>query len=183
MTTEVVVTSVLIVLARVADVSLGTLRMAAVIQGRRGAAFLLGFVEILIWVVAVSQVVANLQHPMYAVSYAAGFALGNFLGVTIEQHIAVGEQVLRIFSHRADMLAAALRERGFWVTKFDGEGRDGPVGLLFIALPRRDAPKLAALARELDPECFYVLDDVRLAVSAYTGLSEPSGWRSIRKRK
>jgi len=150
----------LIALARVFDVSLGVLRQASVRAGRRRSAWLIGFVEALVWVFVVAKVVTNLTNPVYAICYALGFATGTFVGVTLEGLLARGEQVVRIFTHNNDM-ASSLRRMGYRVTEFDGHGLKGPVKLLFIHVIRKKSPIVPKLARQLDPECFIVVDDVR----------------------
>lgn len=170
----------LIFSARVCDVSLGTLRVLMVTQGRRGMAACLGFVEVLIWVAAVSRVLNNLNKPAFAIAYAAGFACGNFTGLTLERWVAFGRQVVRVFSRNGDAVAEKLREKGFRVTLFEGVGRDGPVHLLMMETERREVPRLVATARDLDPLCYYVIDDIRVASSATA--PPPRRW-SIRNRK
>ena len=155
----------LIFCARVGDVSLGTLRVVMVTQGRRGRAALLGFCEVLIWVFAASRVIGNLGKPHLAVAYAAGFACGNYVGLTIERWAAMGNQVVRVFSRRGEPLADELRQQGFRVTLFHGLGRDGPVHMLYAETERRRIPAILNEARRLDPQCFYVVDDVRIASS------------------
>src|SRR5262245_54738025 len=118
MTAETTLICLLIILARIADVSLGTLRTISVVNGRAKLASVVGFFEILIWVFAVSRVIENLSDPAFAISYALGFALGNLIGIKIEQRIAFGEQVVRIFSTKGDKVAASLRHAGFIVTEF-----------------------------------------------------------------
>lgn len=170
MTLEVLLLSIAIVGARVLDVTLGTLRTVAVIHGRRAAAFGLGFVEVLIWVVVVGKVIGTVgENPWYAAAYALGFALGNYLGITIEGRFAFGKQVVRVFTRRGSEISASLRERKIPVTEFDGRGKDGPIQMLFIELGRRDAAKMLARIRELDPHCYYVVDDIRLASLASPG--------------
>lgn len=179
---DVLVTCLLIVLARIADVSLGTIRTVTVISGRRWTAWFLGFFEVLIWVLIVSKVIAEVQqNPLYAVAYALGFAAGNFIGITIETQLAFGEQVVRVFTRRGDDLAAPMRAAGYPVTIFPGRGRDGPVDMLFIETRRRKARDAVALARKIDPTCFLIIDDVR-AASSLTA-RQPGGWRSVLKRK
>jgi uncharacterized protein YebE (UPF0316 family) len=170
----------LIFSARVCDVSLGTLRLIMITQGRRPFAAGLGFFEVLIWVTAVSKVVSNLQHPIVAVAYALGFACGNYVGLTIERWAAFGHQVVRVFSRQGEEMSERLRSLGFRVTLFEGRGRDGPVHSLYTETPRRDVPRLLHEARALDPRCYYVVDDIRVASSA----SDPPP-RSffVRKRK
>lgn len=160
--TEVVLTCLVIIIARIADVSLGTLRMVSVINGRRWSSWALGFGEVLVWIVVVSEVIKTInQSPLYPVAYAFGFATGSYLGIAIESRLAFGEQMVRLFTRTAGV-AAALREDGFGVTEFDGRGRDGPIQMLFIQSARRDVPRVLARARALDAACFYLVDDVRL---------------------
>ncbi|MBL8633554.1 MAG: hypothetical protein JNM40_10050 [Myxococcales bacterium] len=171
-------------LARVGDVSLGTLRVVMVTQGRRGRAAMLGFCEVLIWVFAASRVLGNLNKPHLAVAYAAGFAVGNYVGLTIERWAAMGNQVLRVFSRRGDQLADELRQQGFRVTLFHGMGRDGPVHMLYLESERRRVPSIINESRRLDPQCFYVVDDIRVASSA--DAPPRRGWLSayrLRQRK
>lgn len=175
---------VLIFLARIGDVSLGTLRTVVVMQGRRGLSWLLGFFEVLIWVFAVSAVISNLNHPLLAISYALGFATGNYVGLTIEQWWAPGRQVVRVFSRIGREMAERLRADGYGVTLFTGEGRDGPVNSLYIQTARRGADALTDLAREIDPACFYVVEDVREASTARLASQQRGmGWRGWLQRK
>lgn len=160
---EVVGISLLILLARMADVALGTLRFVSIINGRKALAWLIAFFEAAIWVFAASKVLMHLNEPIYAIAFSVGFATGTFLGMIIEGYVAMGEQVVRVFTHKGDAVADGLRHRGYRVTQFQGKGRDGPVDLLFIQVHRRDAAAAAVASRELDPDCFYVVDDVRSA--------------------
>jgi uncharacterized protein YebE (UPF0316 family) len=172
----------LIIVARIADQSLGTLRMVAVINGRRVVAWVLGFFEVLIWVLVVSKVLMNLTHPAYIISYAIGFATGNYVGMTIEHWLAFGEQVVRVFTRKGGTLASSLRDEGFAVTEFSGVGRDGPVFLLFIQTRRQDVGRLADRARELDPLCYYIVDDIRLASTAMMGLTDAGWWDRLKSK-
>jgi uncharacterized protein YebE (UPF0316 family) len=158
----------LIFMARVGDVSLGTLRVVMVTQGRRGRAALLGFFEVLIWVFAVSAVLANLRHAVLAVAYALGFATGNYVGLTVERWAALGHQVVRIFSRSGHEIAERLRHLGFRVTVFEAQGRDGSVAMLYTETERRLVPMVAESARAIDPRCYYVVDDIRVASSVDT---------------
>lgn len=156
----------LIFAARVADVSLGTLRTAFIVRGRRAFAFAVGFCEVLVWVVVVAQVINNLNHPIYVFAFALGFATGTVVGITVEGWFAIGEQVVRVFTAKGESMASAMREKGCMVTMFSGSGRDGSVHLLFIQVPRRQTNTVIAAVRKFDPSCFYTVDDVRLASSA-----------------
>lgn len=165
MTWEIVLACALIFAARLCDVSLDTLRMIAVIRGRRGLAWILGFCQVLIWIYAISFAMKNITNPVYAVTYALGFACGNFLGITLEQWLAHGDQVIRVFTRPefSDAIAQRLRGHGFGVTVFDGRGRDGPISQLYVESTRKRVADAARLCRTMDPGCFYVIDDIRMA--------------------
>ncbi len=176
--------SILIFLARICDVSLGTIRSVCVINGRAKAAWLLGFFEVLVWVVAVSKVIQHVHEaPMYAVAFALGAATGNYLGIMVERHIAFGQQIVRIFTRKGSEMAGLMRSLGYRVTEIDGRGRQGPVELLFIEVKRRQAMDVAEIAREIDPECYFIVDDIRMTSAAYVRNFQPTGWRSIIKKK
>lgn len=182
-----ILTCLLIVLMRVGDVSIGTVRTIQVINGRRTTALVLGFFEILIWIYAVSTVVGGgIERWYYAVSYALGFATGNWVGITVERAVAQGQQVIRIFTHTPG-LAWALRQQGHRVTQFTGEGRDGPVLLLYIKTERRSVRKITDAARTLDNRCFWVVEDVRQSstpsAAQLPGAYRPTGWRSTLFKK
>lgn len=177
------VTCLLIIGARITDVTLGTLRTVYVIQGRRGVSWILGFFEILVWIAAVSKVIQNLSYPAYALSYAFGFAMGNYVGMTLEKWLATGRQVVRVFTREGKRITAQLRSEGFRVTSFSGEGRDGPIDMLFIEIPRRKTSDIALFSREVDPKCFYIIEDVREASIATLMLHQATGWRAILKKK
>lgn len=173
----------LIILARICDVSLGTLRTVCVVHGRKNLAWCLGFCEVLVWVMVVSRVIANLNVPAYAIAYAIGAASGSWVGITVEHHLAFGEQVVRVFSRKGREIAANLRDHGWRVTEFDGRGRDGHVELLFIEVPRKAAMSVASIARTLDPQCYVVVDDIRMTSAEMVRFSTPSGWRAATQKK
>jgi uncharacterized protein YebE (UPF0316 family) len=160
-TTQNLLLALVVFLARLCDVGLGTIRHTMIIRGRKHYAFLIAFFEALIWVYAVSHVISTVQDPLTSVAFALGFASGTFLGMTIEGFLKIGEQVIRIFSRKGETIACKLREAGFRVTVLDGRGRDGIVHLLFVQTKRRNASKITTLARNLDPTCFMILDDIR----------------------
>jgi len=184
MSTSVAVTCLLIIVARIADVSFGTLRTVAIVNGYRGYSLILGFFEVLIWVLAVSKVLEGLStNVLYVLSYAFGFAAGNYVGLTLERWIAIGQQVVRVFTQEGPRVAGRLREDGHMVTELEGRGAAGPVSLLFVATSRKRAGRVGRRARELDPDCFLVVDDIRLASSASIPGHNPTGWRAVAKKK
>lgn len=174
-----------IFLARIVDVSLGTVRTIMVVKSRLLAASLLGFVEVSIWVIAVGNVVQSLDRPWNIVGWAGGFAVGNAVGIAIERRLALGEVVMRVITRgNGESMAEKLRGLGQPVTEFDGRGRSGPVQLLYLVLKRSRAAKVERIARAIDPDCVVVTEDIRHASLELRPMMTPrTGWRAILKRK
>jgi len=163
MSASIALTCVLIVLARIADVTLDTLRTSTIIQGRRGFSTMLGFFEALIYIGVVAKVLLNLDHPVYALAYGIGFAAGTYLGIAIEQHLAFGDQVATLFTRRGEALAKALSAGGYRVAGVQGRVREGDVTILYVQVARRQAQRLIREASEIDDQCFCVVNDIRMA--------------------
>jgi uncharacterized protein YebE (UPF0316 family) len=179
-------TGILIFLARICDVSLGTVRTIVTVQGRGVVAFFLAIFEILIWITVISTVVQKVaSQPVLALFYALGFATGNIVGIAVERKIALGFMILRVFSRTAGKaLTERLRDMGQPVTVFRGEGMRGPVDELYIACRRRDLKRILQVVNEEDPESFYITEMARDVCRTIRPLStECSGWRSVFKRK
>lgn len=152
----------LIFFARVADVSLGTFRTIVVFRGQKLLASFIGFFEILIWLVAAAHVLTNLNQWYLTLAYASGFAVGNYVGITIENHFAIGSELIRCISFNRDILAKKLRLKGFKVASFDGDMGEGhPVELMLIIEKRRNIPQLIRLIKELDPTAVYSVSDIK----------------------
>jgi uncharacterized protein YebE (UPF0316 family) len=165
MNTTVFVTFWLIVLARITDVTLDTIRTVAIVQGRRSFAAVLGFFEAVVYICAVAKVLLNMDHPVYALAYGIGYASGTFLGITIEQRLAFGHQLATLLTRKGVELANALRTAGHRVAEVKGHTRDGDLAILYVQIPRRDAQKLIHDARAVDDGCFCIVNDVRVAES------------------
>lgn len=157
-----VVVPLLIVLARVVDVTLGTIRIIYISRGMKVLAPIFGFFEILVWLMAIGQIMQNLSNPVYYLAYACGFAVGNLVGIFVEERLAVGRVILRIITQRdATELIGYLRSSGYGVTTVDAEGAYGPVKLIFTVI---DRGKIKAVVREVqhhNPRAFYSIEDVR----------------------
>ena len=168
---------------RVADVTLGTLRTVFVVHGRRGVACVLGFFELLIWVLVVARVVRNLDNPAYAVCYALGFSIGTYLGITVEGWFGAGDQVIRVFTRAGAELGKDLRAMGYVVTQFEGAGKQGPISMIFLQAPRRKMRPVIEHVIRADPECFYIVDDIRLSSGRKVRFNPPTGWRALFRKK
>ena len=183
---ETLVLGVIIFVARVADVSLGTLRTVSIVQGRTKMAFLLGFVEINLWLVVISAVISKITtNPLLGFFYALGFSTGNVVGIMIEKRLAFGNLILRIISRNDGReMAEKIREIGYGVTVFEGEGMDGPVLELYIVCRRKDLSDILPFVMDSDPDAFYTTQPVGLVNRLYRPmLSPPTGWRATLKKK
>jgi uncharacterized protein YebE (UPF0316 family) len=163
MSTSVAVTFGLIVLARITDMTLDTIRTASIVQGRRVFAAVLGFFQSVIYVLAIAKVLLNIDHPIYAFAYGLGFALGTYLGITIEQKLAFGIQMASLFTTKGTELAKALLLSGYRVAKVEGHSRSGELTILYVEVSRKHARELIRDAGAIDEACFCVLNDVRAA--------------------
>lgn len=152
--------------ARIADVTLGTLRIIFTSRGKRNIAPLLGFVEVFIWIVVVGQIVKNVHSVTAYVGYAAGFATGTYVGMKIEERLALGTLVLRIIlAQGGDEMAQRLRASGYGVTIVNGEGATGPVKLLYTIIKRKDLPVVSEIIHSVSPKAFFSVEEVRSAES------------------
>ncbi|GJQ58931.1 MAG: DUF2179 domain-containing protein [Candidatus Scalindua sp. AMX11] len=159
-------TGVIIFFARIVDVSVGTIRLLAIVSGRTFLAFLLGFIEISLWLVVIAKVLNEIsQKPLLGVFFAFGFSAGSVVGIMIDKRIALGHVVLKVFT-RCDggEIAENIRKTGFLVTMFHGEGEFGPVTELYMVCKKRDLKRVVLLVKVLDPEAFYLTEPV-LSVS------------------
>jgi uncharacterized protein YebE (UPF0316 family) len=152
----------LVFFARVIDVSLGTLRIIFISRGKKYLAPLLGFVEVFIWIAVVAQIVRGVNDLAAYFAYAAGFAAGNFVGMFIEERLAMGTQVIRIIvPSDADELTTNLSVAGYGVTGVDGQGANGPVKLIYTVVKRKDLPVVLAVIHRTHPHAFLSIEDVR----------------------
>ena len=159
---DVKVGYLLIFLARVIDMSMGTVRTIMVVQGLKVQAFFLGFVEMIFYVLALNSVVGSLDNPLNLLAYAFGFAAGNYLGITIENKIALGKisaQIILKTTENED-LVGILRENGFGVTIIEGRGINGEKEILSISLNRRNLTKLRDLVLENDETAFMTVSNI-----------------------
>jgi uncharacterized protein YebE (UPF0316 family) len=170
----------IVFIARIVDVSLGTLRIIYIGKGIRMLAPLLGFVEVFIWIVVVSQLVKNVSNLAGYLAYAAGFAAGNFVGMAIENRLAIGTLMVRVIvTGKTDSLLNSLKDSGYGVTFFDAQGSSGPVKVIYTVIKRKELKDVVQRIQECDPDVFYTIEEVRQSVKGifhkaqthkYTGL-------------
>jgi len=174
----------LIFIARVADVSIGTLRIVFISRGRQKIAPLLGFFEILIWVLAVTNIMQNLNNWICYIAYAGGFAAGNYVGLIIEEKLAVGDVIFRIIV-RSDHkeLMANLNSAGFGATAMKAEGSMNPVFVVYSIVRRSNAQQVTAIIQEVTPEAFFTVEDIKMANKGiFTGTTHVKNSKNLFKR-
>lgn len=147
---------------RICDVSLAILRTLLAVRNARVIVPLIGFFEVLIWIFAVGNAIRNLNSGWHLLGYAGGFATGNVVGMWLEEKLAFGIAIVRIISrHGGVELAEALREKGFGVTEFAGQGRDGTVEIVDTVVKRRRIPEVLDEVDRWDPEAFVLVEEPR----------------------
>jgi len=159
---EYMIIPIFIFVARVLDVSVGTLRIIMVSKGYRVLAPILGFIEVFVWIIAIGQIMQNLNNFYNYISYATGFAAGTYLGMYLENKISLGLVLIRIITQRdADDLLNYLRNNDYVTTSVDADGNLGPVKIFFLVVKRSELKKLSAVINKYNPRAFYTVEDIK----------------------
>jgi uncharacterized protein YebE (UPF0316 family) len=170
---EVFLGALLIFCLRLIDVSIGTVRILVAMRGRRLLSGLMGFVEVTIFLVAISQVVTNIGNWWNVIGYAGGFAMGTIVGITIENKLAIGLAEVDIISMgRGTEIAEALRDDGYGATEFLGAGHSNVVDLVKAVVRRKEVPSVVRTTSSIDDEAFITVHDMQ---RAYRGR-----WRAVK---
>jgi uncharacterized protein YebE (UPF0316 family) len=157
-----VVLPIVVFFARVSDVTLGTLRIIFISRGKRNLAPLLGFVEVFIWITIVSQIVSHAHNILAYLAYAAGFATGAFVGMYIEDRLAIGTQIVRVIvQNDTQLLINNLHQAGFGVTSVEGQGVNGPVKLIYTIIQRKNISNVLSIIHRTHPQAFLSIEDLR----------------------
>ncbi|MGD8458500.1 MAG: DUF2179 domain-containing protein [Anaerolineales bacterium] len=180
----------LICAARVIDVTLGTLRIIFVSRGFLKLAPLVGFFEVLIWLLAIGQVMSNLTNFINYIAYATGFALGNYIGMSIERKLSLGVVVVQVITQSdASTLIELLHEKGYGITSSEAEGALGPVHIIFSVIKRANLNEIVEIIKQYNPKAFFTVSDIR-AVSGdpyplryVSGHRRANFFRKLQKRK
>jgi uncharacterized protein YebE (UPF0316 family) len=156
----------LVFLAELCVVTLGTMRIIFVSRGMRILAPLLGIFEISIWLFAIGQIMQNLSNLGCYLGFAAGFTIGNFFGVFIERKLAIGTALVRIITNKeAGELIAGLKAAEYGVTSLDAQGATGPVKVVLTVVKRKELASVLAIITAFDPRAFYSVDEIQSAAS------------------
>jgi uncharacterized protein YebE (UPF0316 family) len=162
---------VFIFVAEMCVVTLSTMRTIFVARGMKVLAPLLGFFEVSIWLFAIGEVMKNLSDWSCSAAFAGGFTLGNFLGILLEEKLAMGSVVVRIITKGAGGLVENLRAAGYGVTCVDGQGSRGPVQIVLTVIRRKELDRVLGLVKRFDPKVFYSVDDLQSAASGVAPMS------------
>ena len=156
---ELLLLPALIFVARIADTSIGTVRIVLMIAGSRWIAALLGFVEVSIWALATGGVVSNLDNPLTIGAFAGGFSVGVLIGVWIEERIAVGFRLVQVINNDPAIdVSAQLRGRGYRVTRIEGHGLQGAVEVALLLIRRRSLRQVRTAIEEIAPRAFVTIE-------------------------
>jgi len=161
-----IVLPILIFLARICDVTLGTIRVIFISKGIRYLAPIIGFFEVIIWLLAIGQVMNNLTNIASYLAYGAGFAAGTYIGMVIEEKISIGLVIVRIITPDDPApLLSCLRSRDYGVTSVDGTGKVGPVKVIFTIVRRQDLSLVIGIIKQFNPKAFYSVEEVKSAAA------------------
>jgi len=151
----------LIFLARVLDVSFGTIRVIFISKGFKYLSPLVGFFEILIWLLAIGQIMKNLSNPVCYIAYAGGFAVGNYVGIRIADRLSLGIVLIRVITEKdASQLVESLESATYGVTSVDGHGAAGQVKVVFTIVPKKEVKQVVNLIEKFNPKAFYSIEEV-----------------------
>jgi uncharacterized protein YebE (UPF0316 family) len=157
-----VILPVMIFSARICDVTMGTLRVIFISKGIRYLAPVIGFFEVIIWLLAIGQVMNNLTNAVSYIAYGAGFAAGTYIGMFIEEKISLGLTSVRIITKEDPaVLMQYLRSHNYGATSIDGEGATGRVKMVFTIIRRQDLAHVVGIIKEFHPNAFYSVEEVK----------------------
>lgn len=160
--TDIIFGALFIMFLRICDVTIGTFRTILVVQGKKYYAAMAGFCEVLIWIFAMRYIVDHMDQTINLFAYAAGFAMGNILGITFEEKVALGFVQINIISMKyADLIADTLRKSRYGVTILPGEGARGGVAVVVVIIKRREMKGIIKLIESIDPKCFITVQHSR----------------------
>jgi len=165
---EVLLWSLIIFLARVTDVAMGTIRVQFIVRRKKILAAAIGFVEVLIFILIVSRVIQDIQHWPYVLAYAGGFAVGTLLGIYLSEKLSQRAMQTTVICNGSQAnMEAALREAGFALTRYEGIGRDGPVAVLDVVCTARRLPQLLQVVKATDPKAFFYTQELSALQGGY----------------
>jgi len=170
----------LIFVARIGDVSINTLRIMFMMNGKKNIVPILGFFEAMIWLLAIGQIFQNVDNQLSYIAYAGGFATGTYVGMTLEEKLAIGRVLVRVITPQPHPeLLEFMKMKNYRFTNVGGEGRFGKVNLLFTVMKRDTLPEFIAKVKEVDEKAFYTIESVkRVSEDDLNTMEDRGGFRS-----
>ncbi len=160
----------LLFLLCLAQVSVGTLRTILMTRGRRGWSACLGFAEVTLWVIGVSQVLDHFDTLWHVLGYSSGYVAGTMAGMWLESRLALGYVNVDIVStNKGPEIARQIRQAGYGATQLPAQGRSGPVHRIDVVAPRKQVTALLRLINEIDAASFVTIQEARQVVHGYQG--------------
>ncbi|TGM15462.1 DUF2179 domain-containing protein [Leptospira selangorensis] len=161
-----------IYLARMTDVSIGTVRIILISRERKILAAMLGFIEVLLWLIVITQIMRNLSNVLCYIAYAGGFATGTFLGMVVEEKLALGHSLIRIIvPEKGEEIVQNLAQAGYRTTTLEAQGARGPVKVILSLLRRKEIPVVLGILKNTAPGAFYTIENARKT-------SDPELWKT-----
>jgi uncharacterized protein YebE (UPF0316 family) len=175
-----VILPLLIFFARIMDVSIGTLRLIFVSKGYKFYAPILGFFEVIVWLLAIGQIMQHLDNFLCYFAYGLGFATGNYLGIILEEKMSLGTVLIRVVP-KVDTtnLINQLREKSFGASLVDIEGMTGKLKMIFMIVKRKDLNEAMGIIQEHNPQSFVTIEDVKTAKEGYFRISRKKMFSSV----
>ncbi|GGW21900.1 DUF2179 domain-containing protein [Arenibacter certesii] len=182
-----VIIPLLIFVARIGDVSISTIRIIFVMSGKKNIAPILGFFEALIWLLAIGQIISNIDNVFSYIAYASGFATGTYVGMYIEERLALGRVVLRLITKEpVHQFLDFLKENDYRYSMLDGEGSTGKVNVVFLVLKRDLLNNLTEAINKYHPNAFYTIEGVKMVSEADLSEEVPKGigfrWIQLKRK-
>lgn len=162
LTVDALLGALFIFALRVFGITISTIRVLLMMRGKKLAAFVFGFFEVLAYVVAIAEVVNNLDNIWNVLGYCLGFSVGTVAGMIYDERTATGYANVRIVSrYQAQRIIEQIHTAGFGATVGYGHGRDGTVGMIVAVVRRKEAEAVCAIAESADPKAFITIEDAR----------------------
>lgn len=131
---------ILIFFGKILEVTLSTIRIVMINRGEKFKGALIALFEITIWLLIISSVLKTINEDIIKfLIYAFAYAAGNYLGVYIEEKLAIGLSSIQVILplNKADCACEILRDHNFGVTCMKGEGAEEKRDILLIHLKRK----------------------------------------------
>ncbi len=157
-----IIMPILIIISRIFDVSLSTLRVIFTAKGYKKLAPVIGFFEVLIWIIVVRQIFSNVTNPLWFVAYAAGFGLGTYIGIAISEKLSMGEVIIRVITIKnSDLLIKDLKKNNYGVTVSSSDGIHSKGKIIFSVIHSKQIEEYVNIIKRNNPSAFFTIEDIR----------------------